>query len=420
MLRSLSIVSALSIFNALFPFLLLPILTFQLSLDDYGSLVIIETFIAVLMPFIHFSIAGLMVEYFKLNNLDFKKYIANAIILIIPAFLIFQLLVFIFADYMVVKFGLNKSWFMGLPIIVLMNVFVQAIVVVYQCEKRYKMYATFLLGPNFLMFLLTILMLYFTELGWHSKLIAILISYTVFAMLSLFLLQTEKKVEWKYDSKIISSNLKFSLPLVPHTVSAGLYFMADRLFISHFLGNTSVAIYAAGMQLALVMSVVQNSLSKAWTPFVLEFLKGVTGQSETIAQEYRKLNKQMLIACIFVILIALAIATAIFFAVDFLLPEEYQNSKFIGVMLVGGFCFLGFYKVYSPIIWYHKKTGSLSNVTMIVFVINLVLNFVLIPKFGIYGACYATIISLLFQFVLTKILVLNIVKIHLRELSNAR
>lgn len=419
MLRSLSIVSALSMFNAVFPFLLLPILTFRLSLDDYGSLVILETFIAVLTPFIQYSIAGLMVEYFKLDSRNFKAYIANALILAVPAFVIFQILVFISVDYMAIKFGLNKSWFLGLPIIVFLNVCIQTLIIFYQCEKRYKRYAIFLLGPNLLMFVLTILLLFFSNFGWQSKLIAILISYTVFALISLFLLQREIKIKWNFDTNVVTSNLKFTLPLVPHTVAAGLYFMADRLFLSDIMGNSSVAIYAAGMQLALVMSVVQNSLSKAWTPFVLEFLKESVSSFDSLVQGYAKLYKQMFIASLFVIVTGLIVATAIFFAVDFLLPVEYEKSKLIGMMLVGGFCFLGFYKVYSPIIWYHKRTAILSKVTIVVFFINIVLNAILIPKYGVYGACYATIVSLFCQFVCTQVLVVRTVKSHLRELENA-
>ena len=51
--------------------------------------------------------------------------------------------------------------------------------------------------------------------------------------------------------------------------------------------------------------------------------------------------------------------------------------------------------------------------------INLVFNAVLIPEFGVYGACYATILSLGCQFVFTQFLVWNTVKLHLTELKYA-
>jgi O-antigen/teichoic acid export membrane protein len=419
MLRSLSLISALSLLNAVFPFLLLPILTFQLTVDEYGSLVILETFMAVLTPFIQFSVAGLIVEYFKLSKSDFRLYITNSLLLVIPVFCIFELIVFVSSDFIANQFGLHKTWYLMLPVIILLNVCIQALVTVYQCEKKYKLYSIFLLGPNILTFLLTILLLFINDFGWQSKLFGILISFSIFAVISICLLVKEIEIEWKVNFSVILSNLRFTLPIIPHSVAAGLYFMADRLFISELLGNASVAIYAAGMQLALVMSVVQNSVSKAWTPFVMEFLKKCNNKHESFSDGYSKLYRYMLIACLVVIGLGGIIALAIYISVDYILPRSYEQSKYLGMMLVSGFCLLGFYKVYSPLLWYHKRTGSLSKVTIVVFFINLVLNAVLIPEFGIYGACYATIISIGCQFIFTQVLVLATVKKHLRELEYA-
>ena len=127
----------------------------------------------------------------------------------------------------------------------------------------------------------------------------------------------------------------------------------------------------------------------------------------------------MFLAVIVVLMLGLLIAMVIYFSVDYILPPSYQQSKYLGVMLVGGFCLLGFYKVYSPILWYHKQTHLLSKVTVVVFLINLGLNSALIPLFGVYGACYATIISVFCQFLFTQVLVVRTVNNHLRELEYA-
>jgi len=419
MLRSLSLISALSLLNAVFPFLLLPILTFHLTVDEFGSLVILETFMAILVPFVQFSVAGLIVEYFKLSKSDFRLYITNSLLLVIPAFIFFEIMVFLSSEFISNQFGLHRTWFLMLPVIILLNVCIQALVTVYQCKKKYKFYSIFLLGPNVLTFMLTIFFLFFVDLGWQSKLFGIVISFSIFAVVSILFLIKEIDIDWKIDFSVILSNLRFTLPIIPHSVAAGLYFMADRLFLSELLGNASVAIYAAGMQLALVMSVVQNSVSKAWTPFVMEYLKKCGSGDKSFSCGYNELYRFMLLGCLVVMGLGVVIAFAIYLSVDYILPAGYEQSKYLGMMLVGGFCLLGFYKVYSPLLWYHKRTGSLSKVTIVVFFINLALNAVFIPEFGVYGACYATIISLFFQFAFTQVLVFRIVKNHLRELEYA-
>lgn len=412
----MKIISSLTLLNSVLPFILLPILTFQLTLDEYGGLVLLETFMAILTPILQFSIAGLIVEYFKLSKYDFSLYLTNSLILVLPAFILLEVIVFFSSDIMANHFGLHKGWFLMLPVIIFFNITIQTLVIVYQCKKNYKLYALFLLGPNTLTFLLTILLLFFSDLGWESKLYAVSVSFLLFSVLSFYLLIKELDMKWKLNFSMLSSNLKFTLPIIPHSVAAGMYFMADRLFISELLGNASVAIYAAGMQLAMIMSVVQNSLSKAWTPFVMEFIGGKEEGKISTLKDYSQLYRLMLLACFVVILFGVIISLVIYFLVDYLLPPDYTQAKYLGIMLIGGFCLLGFYKVYSPILWYHKKTGLLSKVTIVVFLMNLILNSLFIPQFGIYGACYATIISIACQFLLTQVLVISIVRNHQREL----
>ena len=123
----------------------------------------------------------------------------------------------------------------------------------------------------------------------------------------------------------------------------------------------------------------------------------------------------MFYACFGVTIISLVIATIINFSTVYLLTVDYEQSKYIGMMLVGAFCLLGYYKAVSPILWFHKCSASLSKITLVVFIINFLLNYLLIPVYGIYGACFATIISILFQFTFTLLLVVKITSVHIKD-----
>ena len=54
-------------------------------------------------------------------------------------------------------------------------------------------------------------------------------------------------------------------------------------------------------------------------------------------------------------------------------------------------------------IFYTKKTKFLAMVTTISAIMNLVLNFLLVPKYGIYAAAFTTLISYLFASITTYI-----------------
>lgn len=415
MFSSLSKISIITLFSAIFPFLLLPIITRLVDIKDFGNLVILETFMLILTPIIQFSVSGVVVEFFKLTKKEFKRYINNSLLIAIPAFIGSEIILIFAADVIAEKFSLDKIWLYYLPVIVLLNLSTQTLISIYQCEKNYKGYSFLLIGQNLIIFLFTILLLSVYELGWQSKLYAMTVSYLIFSFVTLYILYKRSHISKNIDIYLISLNLKFTVPLIIHTLAASLYFAADRMFISDLLGNSLVAIYAAGMQLAMVMSVIQNSLSKAWNPFVLEFMGDMVKKQKDFSTEYKKLASLMFYACFGVTIISLVIATIINFSTVYLLTVDYEQSKYIGMMLVGAFCLLGYYKAVSPILWFHKRSASLSKITLVVFLINLLLNYLLIPVYGIYGACFATIISILFQFTFTLLLVMKITSVHIKD-----
>tara|TARA_R110001592_G_scaffold79795_2_gene238365 strand:- start:11714 stop:12892 length:1179 start_codon:yes stop_codon:yes gene_type:complete len=384
-------------------------------MKDYGNLIILETLMVILTPIIQFSVSGIVVEFFKLTKDEFKKYISNSLLIAIPAFIGSEVILFFAAEVIAEKFAVNHIWLYFLPIIVLLNLTIQTLTTIYQCEKNYKGYSFFLIGPNLISFILTILFLSIFELGWQSKLYAIAVSFLIFSFIALYILYKGSYISKNIQMYFVSLNLKFTLSLIPHTLAASLYFVADRLFISDMLGNASVAVYAAGMQLALIMSVVQNSISKAWNPFVLEFMGNMAEKQRDVSKEYKKLATFMFYGCSVVTIMSVVLATIINFSIVYLLPANYEQSKYLGMMLVGAFCLLGYYKIVSPILWFHKRSSALSKITLVVFFINLLLNYSLIPLYGVYGACYATIISILLQFVFTLLLVTKIASVHIKE-----
>ena len=148
--------------------------------------------------------------------------------------------------------------------------------------------------------------------------------------------------------------------------------------------------------------IFQNSMAKAWNPYALRLIE----------QDFPKAHEQYLEGFLIRVVagaIGLGVISIVFvfvmsIVIGILLPPEYSNSMSIVTIHVVGFFFLGLYKLLSPYIWSLRKTGRLSVITVLALIANLFLNYLLIPVFGILGAAYATMISVLVQFGLTAIL----------------
>ena len=271
-----------------------------------------------------------------------------------------------------------------------------------------KKYAFFLIGPTSCTLALTLFLLLKYELGYSSKLYAIGATYIIFSFLSVISLLRDGYVQYSNHPsiKLIKLNLKFTLPLIPHVLSAGLYFAADRLFISKFLSNADVALYAAALQLALVISVIQNSISKGWNPFIMEVLQNKNSFDESI----KKIFKYISIGSLILFFIVLMWAIAVLFISDIIFPSAYGGIESISISLIMAYGFLGLYKLFVPIPLFYKKTTSLSKITMFIFLMNIGLNFILIPIYGIIGAAAATVTSMVAQLLLTLFLVNDVLQ----------
>ena len=92
-------------------------------------------------------------------------------------------------------------------------------------------------------------------------------------------------------------------------------------------------------------------------------------------------------------------------------PEFHDAWIVVGLVALG-YMIKGCYLIFLPGIYFAKKLGLQSILEWIAAVLNIVLNIILIPSFGILGAAFATFLSylslpILAWFTARKYLVVN-------------
>lgn len=403
-------ISALSLVAAIFPFLMLPFLTKYLSQDDYGVLVLFDSFTSLIVPLIHFSIAGLIVEFYKLNEKDFKSYLYNSILLSIPVLIVLQVLVIFTSEFVEERYQIERGVYLWLPTIVFSNFFIQIYLLLKLCQNKHYQYGIFILAPPFLVSVLTLIFIWLELLTWQARAYSMLIIYSIFSFIALYYLWLKefKGYQLSLNKNLVLLNLRFTLPLLPHTCAASLYFVSDRFFIAEYVNNTGVAIYSAGLQFSMIMGVVQNAFSKAWNPMILSVLKNNTETILITERQQKTIFRLVSYALLALTLIYFCLAIFIYLIVPYLLPLEYIEARYVGIYLATGFYFLGFYKTLSPVLWHFKKSKFISQITITVLLINICLNYYLVPKIGVDGAVLSTVLSMFFQFIFTALYVVKI------------
>ena len=179
----------------------------------------------------------------------------------------------------------------------------------------------------------------------------------------------------------------------PMALSAVAYFIMqslDIIILTAYEGYDKVAYYSIAVKLATVTALALMSVNIVVAPKIAEIYNN---------NDHSKLNKLIKDSSRIIFSISLPVLTVLFVFSEFILGlfgENYVLAKEALVILLAAQLFSA---ICGPGAIYLNMTGKeqkLNKILIAGLLINLILNFVLIPNYGIEGAAIATLISMLF------------------------
>ena len=190
-----------------------------------------------------------------------------------------------------------------------------------------------------------------------------------------------------FTLSIAKQLLKDSWPLIFSAIVVMIYMRIDQIMIKEMLGEYEVGIYSAAVRLSEAFYFIPMLITASLFPAILNAKK----QSEELYhQRLQKLYSLM-------VWIAISIALPMTFLSDwlifFLFGQSYQEAGQVLMIHVWAsiFVFLG---VASSKWFLAENLQKLTFVnTSVGAIINVILNLILIPDFGVLGAAYTTLIS---------------------------
>lgn len=231
---------------------------------------------------------------------------------------------------------------------------------------------------------LAILSVVVLERGAEGPLGASLIVAIVFAFYYVFYLRD--KIRPNFSFSVIKKCLKFSLPVLFLLLGRGLLDSTDRLILQHFVDLSVVGFYSVGSTLGSVLVMVASSINAAWTPFFYATAKEESEVNAKAVFSYVSTHLGMII--LFLGLCAVIFRHEIIYILA--PPSYYPIIEIIPFIMIGATLNALFF---IPVrgIYQEKKTGYLPIIILTALVINVTLNFLLIPSLQMLGAALATI-----------------------------
>lgn len=187
----------------------------------------------------------------------------------------------------------------------------------------------------------------------------------------------------------------YGLPLLVSSCSYYLLTVSDKFFIKEMIDLESVATYSTSAHFANVIFIVQSVFVSIWPPFIYKLFETTDKQNQV--QNIITFTSKIMSLTV-VLLWSLTGVASVF--VEFLLPSGYEAIRQLMPVLVAVplLCLLA--EVSGIGINLKKKTMYNSLATMTALVVNLLLNYLLIPLYGVGGASIATVLSFFLYFVI--------------------
>ena len=194
-------------------------------------------------------------------------------------------------------------------------------------------------------------------------------------------------LKWKFDKLLAIKLLKDSWPLILSGVVISVYMKVDQVMIKEMLGNEQVGQYAVAVRLSEIWYFIPMVIVSSLFPAIINAKK----ESEELY--YDRLQKLYDLMVWMAIAIALPMTFLSDWIVDFLYGNAYMKAGSVLMIHIwaGIFVFLGV--AFSSFLTSENLTKKAFYRTLLGATINVILNYVLIPIYGIIGAAIATLIG---------------------------
>lgn len=186
-----------------------------------------------------------------------------------------------------------------------------------------------------------------------------------------------------YSSKFWKYAVLYNIPLIPHYLSQTVLNNADRIMINNMEGEAAAGIYSLAYSLAMIMTLFNSALGQTMSPWIYQKIKEKR-ICDIAPVAYISL---LLVAFVNLVLIVLAPEVVRVFA-----PSSYYEAIYCIPPIAMGCLLLYSYDLFAKFAFYFEKTKLIMSASVAGAVLNIILNYWGIKKWGYIAAAYTTLI----------------------------
>lgn len=371
-----------------------PILTRLFMPKEYGIFSLVVSIVSMLMGLSCLGLdLGFMRFFFNEKEENRGRLLYETFFFPFLLNLFISVLIFIFKkEVSIFILGeVNNNLSIILSFYIFFNLLYRFAILVIRMQQKAKLYSFFNISIKFIEFLSIILLYIFYDKTYKTLILGTIFSLTLNTILAIFI---ERKM-WSFKGKIDTTKkelFKYSIPFTLTTVLSWIFSSCDKIFIKYFSSLEELGLYSGAFKIIALLMIIETGFQTFWAPVAYEHY---TKNPEDMNFFKNVINYCSILVFVLGIGILLARNLLILF-----LGEKYYPSIYIIPMLI----FIPTMQLLSITtevgIVLKKKTKYFVYASIFTSIMNILGNFLLIPKFGAKGAAISTGIAYIFLFLI--------------------
>lgn len=368
----------------------LPLLTKTLGAHDYGIWSQIGVTLMFCLAFVDLNLTGAMLRFLaaEKNKRAIQDDFCSVVSIVFSCGLIVSLVMIVFAYPIAMNFFDGAVQIIRITaLLMLLRLLSFAYLSLLQAFQQMKRYSIVIIARECGQ---VGLIAYLALNGYGIlSIVSSALAIEVVTLVSLFFLIKSQISIKKPHFFRMKEYLSYSLPALPAKLAFWVVQSSDRYVIGYFLGVTSVGIYSAAYILGNLLFVVTSVLTVVLTPALSKLYD--EGRMNEVKTTLRYSFKYSLAIAIPFIFGSVVLAEPVLRVLS--TPEIAGRGSTIVPLIALGISFYGIYAIPLQHLLLVKKTKIVATIWVIAAIVNLGLNILVVPYWGILGAATTTLIA---------------------------
>lgn len=369
--------------SKLITFLLVPIYTYVLNTEEYGTIDLLGTTVSLLVPVLTVNVQDAVLRFVLDEEYEAEDVVSTGLWVDIMGSIVLMILIF----------SLKVTNILNMDIMLLVFLFLSFILT--SLNNCFTMY---LKGKNQVSVLvisglintiilcsLNILFLVIIRIGIRGYLFANILGLAVAVGYKFFKGTIYKEIHLKKYKNHYKDMLAYSRPLIFNSLAWWINNASDRYILTFICGVAVNGIYSVAYKIPTILSTVQGIFYSAWSiSAITEYDK--EDRDSFVGNVYAMYSAVSVIVSSLILFLNIPLAR-ILYSKDFFGAWQYVPLLLVGTMFNGLALFQG------CIFTAARETKEVSKSTMTGAAINTFCNIILIHWMGALGAALATLIG---------------------------